>query len=618
MDKLRLCLTLMLVSVFLNVGELEAAPVEPSEPDSVAVELLVKHLKWLGGRDAIVALQTLKLHGSLRASGLRGSISTLLRRDGYCRTDYDLGVVKGAQAVTPEDTWKLNASGQVEDLGRDEAQQLRRELERAFLEPLFDGSLPFHQIASEQKDGRDWAVLRFEYPNQDSWDLFLDPEDGSSEWSRLTVDMKTSWLHSTDYKTVAGVRIAFRSEKTSTDPGDSTLVEWSDVKAGVELPSSSFARPPARKIARITSGAACTPWMKTVSKDRRSLRLRGEINGRAADILLDSGAGITVVSQALAKELKLQSQGSLTAEGASASSEAALVGGITLRIGELELEGITAATIDLSAINRQLPRPLEVILGKELFHAMLVDVDYPLSQVRFCDPSRFEYTGSGRKVPIIPAQDGHKLIEVTIENLEPTLVDVDTGSNATLDIFSAYTDENGLLEDRDRVSESMSAGVGGSSVNKISSLRSLTVGGYELKDVPVGFFEGEKGSFHTRRIAGNLGAGVLTRFRILFDYPHQMLWLEPGAEWDRPFERNRSGLQMTPDGKAMRVVFVAPGSPAAAAGWEAGARIVAIDGKKVNPRDPSSTDWRHRPAGTRVRLETDDAKLHELVLADYY
>ncbi len=607
-----LALTLILVICSANAPDVAAA----MDAGPSASELIAKHLQWLGGEEALSRLSTLRMSGTLRTAGLQGRVSALMRRDGYSRSDYDLKVLKGAQAITPHDAWTLNASGQVEDLGQSEAKSLRRELARSFGVPFLSDSLSWKKLAPEEKGGRSWAVLRLEYPDGDTWDLLLDPEDGSSEWFRSVEDTKTIWIHNGDFRMVEGVRIAFRSERTGEDPGDTNLVRWTKMEANVELPPSAFARPTARKVARILSGAASTPWMNTVAQDPRSIRLRGTINGKAADILLDSGAGITVVSRTLAEELKLKPEGALTAEGTAASAEAALVGGIQLEIGDLALDGITAATIDLSQINAQLPRPLEVILGKELFHAMLVDVDYPNSRVRFCDPEKFEITGLGHKVPIFPAADGHKLIEIGIENLPPALVDVDTGSGATLDIFSFYADENELLKNRTRVSEAMAAGVGGTTVNKIASLNALTVGGYELHEVPVGFFQGKKGSFHTRRIAGNLGAGILTRFRILFDYPHQALWLTPGENWDRPFERNRTGLQTTYDDGALRVVFVAPGSPAEKAGWKAGERIVAIDGKKVQ-RDDSHA-WRRQPTGTKLKLETDKGEQRELVLADYY
>jgi len=608
--------SLVLTLVALICSATAPSAVSGNDAKPSVSQLIAKHLQWLGGEEALSKLSTLRMSGTLKTAGVKGSVSALMRRDGYSRTDYDLKVFKGAQAITPEDAWSLNASGQVEELGKNQAKSLRRELSRSFGVPFLSDSLSWKRMDPEERGGRSWTVLRLEYPNRDTWDLFLDPEDGSSEWSRSMEDTKTTWIHDSDFRIVDGVRMAFQSEQSGEDPGDSNLVSWSKIETNVEIAPTAFSRPATRKIARIVGGAASTPWMKTVSNDPRSIRLRGEINGRAADILLDSGAGITVVSRSLAKELKLKSEGTLTAEGTAASAEAALVGGIKLKLGELELDGITAATIDLSQINAQLPRPLEVILGKELFHAMLVDVDYPNSRVRFCDPESFENTGLGHKVAILPAADGHKLIEINVENLPPALVDVDTGSGATLDIFGFYADENELLKNRARVSEAMAAGVGGTTVNKIASLETLTVGGYELRGVPVGFFQGKKGSFHTRRIAGNLGAGILSRFRILFDYPDQALWLTPGENWDRPFERNRTGLQTTYDDGALRVVFVAPGSPAEKAGWKAGERIVAIDGEKVKRDD--SRAWRRQPAGTKVQLKTDKGEQRELLLADYY
>jgi len=123
---------------------------------------------------------------------------------------------------------------------------------------------------------------------------------------------------------------------------------------------------------------------------------------------------------------------------------------------------------------------------------------------------------------------------------------------------------------------------------------------------------GDRGLRH-ERAAGNLGAGILTRFRVIFDYAHDCLWLEPRPGTDiLPFERNRSGLLTDRREGALEVLFVAPGSPAEAAGWKTGERITAVDGMPVGPAYVSwwtvrvSGGRQHRPAdaGGRDRAGT--------------
>ncbi len=120
---------------------------------------------------------------------------------------------------------------------------------------------------------------------------------------------------------------------------------------------------------------------------------------------------------------------------------------------------------------------------------------------------------------------------------------------------------------------------------------SVTLAGYELQDVPVAFHqENVKGAFDTKRLAGNLGAGILNRFRVLFDYAHDCLWLEPGPEFGAPLPRDRAGLNLEREDDVLVVRFVAPGSPAAAAGWREGERVRPSTASRSAPSGGAS--WR--------------------------
>jgi hypothetical protein len=81
---------------------------------------------------------------------------------------------------------------------------------------------------------------------------------------------------------------------------------------------------------------------------------------------------------------------------------------VTVKVAGVEIGPLSAAVIDLADVGRRVGRPLPLILGKELFHALVVDLDYPGSRVRLLDAASFRYDGPGRKLELIPAEDGHK------------------------------------------------------------------------------------------------------------------------------------------------------------------------------------------------------------------
>jgi hypothetical protein len=223
-------------------------------------------------------------------------------------------------------------------------------------------------------------------------------------------------------------------------------------------------------------------------------------------------------------------------------------------------------------------------------------------------------------VPLLPWGSGGRILEVSVEGLAPAPFVLDTGSGSAVTLFKSFVDSNRLLDGRAARSEMLIRGVGGGSVADLVTLRSLDIAGLALRDVPAEVHRVDRGNFNTRLVAGNLGAAVLNRFRVALDYARDRMYLTPGPGWDAaPFCRNRVGLQTDFRGTFLEVIFVAPGSPAAADGWKAGDRVTAIDGVPIDAAYPArATEWVCAPAGTRVTLTDGAGAARALVRATYY
>ncbi|MBK8165003.1 MAG: aspartyl protease family protein [bacterium] len=587
-----------------------------------AAPLIERHLEWLGGRPALAALEDLTLEGTIEVAGLSGPLSIRMRRDGRQLMSVDLRVFRTTEALDGDDAWERNASGQVEPMGAAKAASARRGLDRAFSRHLDGQDVEVTRLADEQKEGRAWAVLRFAYDGGDLYDLLLDEGTGASEWSRDVRDGRTQWTRTLDVREEGGLRLAHRQETLDENPLQNQVVTWTTVAANRGLPDDLFRRPGAQaapSLARLAGDAAATDWIPVELYMDRWIFVEGLVNGTPTSIVLDSGAGITVLDRATSDRLGLVATGAVPAQGVGGTTTAGIVEGITLEIGGLRLGPVTAATLDLADIGRRLGRPMPVILGKEVFQALVVDVDYPNARLRFLDPDRFAGDGTGHRLEVIPGGDGHRHVKMAIEGLPEAVFALDTGQGGALTVFRRYADEHGLLEGRP-TSRTKGGGVGGMIEMSTATLRSVTLAGFELRDVPTAFHRDDVGgAFDTAKLAGNLGAGILNRFRVTFDYAHDCLWLEPGRDFAEPMARDRLGLDVWRDGDTLVVEFVAPGSPAATAGWQAGERISALDGA------PVSADWWRRwaewsraPDGAPAHFTMADGSVRSLRTAAYY
>ena len=114
-----------------------------------------------------------------------------------------------------------------------------------------------------------------------------------------------------------------------------------------------------------------------------------------------------------------------------------------------------------------------------------------------------------------------------------------------------------------------------------------------------------KGAFIDPYVAGNVGAGVLKRFNITFDYRNQTLTFEPNANDSRPDIFDRSGMWINHTGSTFEVIDVIKDGPAAQASLRAGDRIVAIDGKTADEVTLPGLRARFKTEepGTKIRLK---------------
>ena len=460
--------TRLFLPLALIAGTGRAVPAAPVDPNSSAGRLIDLHVKWLGGWDALDRLNDLKLTGTLATAGLSGPIEAIQGRDGFSRLEYDLKVIRGVEAVSPEDGWATTPTGQVEDLGEAKIADERRSLARSFGAHLRGEGVEVTAEPEQERGGRTWAVVRFTYPGGDLVDLLVDPGDGSSEWQRSVLDTREAWNHSTDWRMVDGVRFPFRQEAIYEQAVMNQTVVWDSVEANTGIDPALFVRPGAAKPElRVASGATSSEWAPIELFLGRYIVLQGAVDGTPTEILLDSGAGMSVLDQGFADSIGVRAEGSLAAEGTGGMSQAGIASGVRLEAAGLVGDSLSVAVIDLSGVASQLGRPLHAILGKEAFNRFIVDLDYPNSRICFHEPETFRYDGSGHRVPLTPIEGGHRELEAQVEGLPPARFHLDTGNGGTLDLFRPYTDEHDLLAGRSPVSERLGGGVGGETVAKM-------------------------------------------------------------------------------------------------------------------------------------------------------
>jgi len=337
------------------------------------------------------------------------------------------------------------------------------------------------------------------------------------------------------------------------------------------------------------------------------------VNGHPAEAWLDSGAGASVLDAAFAKALGVTLGGGIQAHGVAGGVAGVHQARVDLQAGDLAMSGRRVAVMDLSAVARIVPRPVQVLLGRDVFDQAVVDIDFQRRRIGLIPRASF-VPPPGRPVSLRPSGDLRSL-PIVVAGV-PTEAILDLGNAGGLLLDRDFAEAHHLLADH-RLSTELAVGADGPRESVQACLDRVRLGGVSFDGVPT---VAEVGL--TTRAPANLGLQLLSRFRLTIDFAGDRIWMAPYADaTSQPFRKNRTGLSLSPQALGALVVdHVALGSPAALGGWRAGERITALDGHPIAPDYMASetSQWIFGAAGRTAILTLADGSQRRLTLADYF
>jgi membrane-associated protease RseP (regulator of RpoE activity) len=585
----------------------------PAQADELS-DLKDRYIAWRGG-PAFQRATGVEAEGTGRVGAYGGPVHSWQSGD-RVRDRAELGSLKTDSFVGPASAWTVTLSGQVETPSAAQQASARRQALLAFDDALQGaGGAKVTLGKPETLDGRAVRALHVSFGDADWYDLLVDPKTGELVATRVMEDQRPTLVRYADWRMVEGVRMPFQLRQRTADDPIEQSVAFTRMDIDPRIAEATWARPEPVRIYAFDQGARRTEPLAFDFYLGSRIYIPATVNGQATHVLLDSGAETTVLDKTWAEKMGIKPSASVVAVGTGGRQEAELASGVTVRIGALELKNITVALIDLAAVEKMIGRPLPVILGKEVFNELVVDLDFEGKTIAFHDPQVFQAPAGAVETPVIMA-NGIRSVPVSVEGGAPVQFDFDIGNGGPLIVYSAYWKAHGLLDDGRGKSKTLSGAVGGLREQQVATVRSLTFGGATFNDIPTVFTDDRGESAESNRTFGNIGLPILSRFRMYADFSHDRLFLQPTADVADPFPRDLTGLRLQPGAEKAPILMVAPGSPAEAAGIKAGEVIVAIDG--VPLKQAGLAALRAKPAGSTLTVTTEAGKTYRLILKAYY
>ena len=576
------------------------------------------------GGSAWDTVRTTYSAGKLTTSGLTGQAEAWEDNlTGRYLEKYKLGPTSGADGFDGKQVWSQDASGEPRAEGAENARQgAADEAYRDAMAYWYPERWPAQIECSgtKQDQGKSFQVLRITPQGGRPFDLWIDATTYLFDHTVEKADIETRTTYLSDYRTVKGVKVPFAVRSTNGEEKYDQYFALEKVEFNLPVDEALFRMPqaPPPDFAIAGDKSSTTVPFELLNNH---IYVEVKLNGQGPFRMLCDTGGANIVTPELAQKLNLKSEGALQGRGVGEKSEdVGLVELQSLGVGEATLSNQVFAVFPMEPFSAVEGVQINGLIGYEVFKRFVAKVDYEHSLITLTLPSVFAYKGEGTVVPFqfnahIPQVEG------AIDGIEGKF-DIDTGSRSSLDLLGPFVEKHDLVNHYGAKLEAVTGwGVGGAARSLLTRAKVLRLGKVEVHDPVTELSLQKKGSFVSPYVAGNVGAGVLKRFNITFDYPHQQLIFERNANYDKPDVFDRSGMWLSQSGGSFEVMDVIAGGPAATAGLKVGDKILAIDGHPGGQLSLLTVrqQFKSQPPGSKMRLTIQSGEQKrdvELVLKD--
>ena len=265
-----------------------------------------------------------------------------------------------------------------------------------------------------------------------------------------------------------------------------------------------------------------------------------EINGRKAALMIDNGVlwdQVWLFGSPLAAELGLKPLDTAAIQGAGEGDPTSAFASnpLMLRFSDIVFYDQPVLVSPPAAGFAKMFPGADGQLSKTFFGHFVVEFDFVRSEVLLHDPEGFRFGGKGCVLDMEANASGTYSVPVSLKMLDGKAyvgrVDLDFGGIYPLKI--ALNNKHAIRLPAG-VKERASFGAQGKSSEYSGKIESLKIGPYEFPNMTAVFGDERTSRIHPDNL-GVIGLPLFQKFRAVFDYFGNRLFLEPNKNFGVPF-----------------------------------------------------------------------------------
>ena len=535
-------------------------------------EALQNCIEASGGREAIDNLHVIHTIDSLSMAGLSGTTESWWVKEpfmGFSITE--IGPVKQEILILGDSVWTIDRNGHLSSGGAEARDEMALSKRTVFYSYLFDSSMV--SIDDDTLIDNILTVpLHLEFHQEIVFYI------SKETWLPVLMTAEVMGLevrsYPDNYESVQGVVSPMYSRSVIPAFGQEIVTENILTEYNIPIPESLFTL-----TSRSGDWELDDPGTPTTFYLRgEHIYLEGEVNGTSVNILLDSGAGATVLDSTLASDLELEGSGRLPVMGIGGTREFSFVKVPSYSVAGALLNDQYLAVIPLAEeFYPSTGERIDLILGYDFLSRFVTRIDYGLETITLYDTDSFLIPPD---ITVVPAVRTMSLlsVEALLEDSIPINLLLDTGAGGCIHLTPGFFEKHpDFLQNRPSF-ETEIIGIGGEESIIGFRVSSVTLGDFT---VPGGICSSFDGGDIFNQFDGILGAGILSRFIVYLNYNSSSVFLEPSVLFHEGLPETLTGMGLEIAENELVVRMIVEGSPADDAGVIKGDVLLEIDGHQV-------------------------------------
>ncbi|MFM8912385.1 MAG: PDZ domain-containing protein, partial [Flammeovirgaceae bacterium] len=184
-------------------------------------------------------------------------------------------------------------------------------------------------------------------------------------------------------------------------------------------------------------------------------------------------------------------------------------------------------------------------------------------------------------------------------------------SGASHGIFLEIDSDSVVQVPKKNIDAVLGRGLGGMIIGKIGRIKQLSLGSYQLQNLianfPIDYIPRDSTQENNRKHRnGSVGGDLLSRFTVVFDFPHEKLYLKRNSSFKKKFYYNLSGLTVRAKGSRLRdyeLSDVRKNTAAEKCDLQVGDRLLVLNGIDLSELELNDVNALfNRKPGKKIKL----------------